>query len=127
MAQNFEFNFPETMNLRLAAVFLDMSAQRIRTLVREGKIEGASKGEGGWAFTKAGLEAYKQTAANTPRAGGARGKSWLVKIPAEKLEAAKAALAELGLELAPRYNYAKQREYQAKRKVAKAAEKAAQA
>jgi hypothetical protein len=116
------------MNLRLASVFLDLSEQRLRTLVRQGTIPGAAKNEeGAWAFTKQGLEQYKAEKATSPRrtGGGPRGegKAWVIRIKHPNYQAVKDFLATLGIELQPRYNYGKQAEYRAKRKAAEKAKK----
>lgn len=122
-------NFPDKMPLRLAGVYLDMGEQRLRTLAREGQVPGADNSEGVWIFTKEGLEEFKLNRATSPRKAAVRGdgKAFIVRIPIDKLAAAKDALGKLGIELQNRYDYAKQKEYQAKRRVAKAAAKAAKA
>lgn len=121
--------FPEVMELRIASVYLDMSETRLRTLLREGRIKATKDEETGkWQIKKADLDTYNATKGTRTSAGPRKqqgeGKAWLVKVPYAKFQAVKDALAILGIELLPRYNYDKQRAYQSKRKAAKAAEKA---
>lgn len=113
--------FPDVMDLRTAAIFLNISEMRVRTLARTGELK-SSKDDGKWAFKKADLEAYK----NTPRArksGGPRGegKAFVINVKHADLEKVKGALKQFGIELQPRYNYAKMKEYRAKRDAAKKA------
>ncbi len=124
-----KIDYPTEMNLRFASLFLNMSEGRLRALVREEKIVG-TKTDDGWMFKKADLEKY--AAQPHPRAtGGGKasiaGKAFVVHVTADKLQKVKDALASVGIELEPRYDYAKQRAYQAKRKAEKAAAKPANA
>jgi hypothetical protein len=126
---NLDLNFPDVMNLRLAAVYVDLSEQRLRTVAREGTVKGTKTEDGAWSFTKKDLDAYLEMKATQPRGGGRRGdgKLWIIRVKYENLEAVKAALEPFGIELQPRYNYQKQKEYREKRKKDKAAQKAAKA
>ena len=120
-----KLNFPELMDLRTAAIYLELSGMRVRTLAREGDI-GATKDEAGhWEFAKGDLDAYK--AKPRTRKSGQRGDGnlWQIRIKFKDLEGVKKALAPFGIELQPRYNYEKQKEYRAKQKAKKAAAKAA--
>jgi excisionase family DNA binding protein len=121
-------DFPAVMDLRLASIYLNVSEGRIRTLLREGTIPSVKDDSGHWAVAKTELDKYQETKATTPRTGGAKGsgKTYLIKIPFAKMQAVKDALAKEGIELQPRYDYAKQKAYQAKTKAAKAAKKAAE-
>jgi excisionase family DNA binding protein len=116
--------FPDQMDLRLAAIYINVSEGRIRTLLREGTIQATKTDANKWVISKDVLDEYK-TRAPAPRAGGGgtrgEGKAWVIKVPFAKLQAVKDALAPLAIELQPRYNYAKQKEYQAKKKAEKAA------
>jgi hypothetical protein len=122
--------FPDKMNLRLASVFIDMSEQRLRTLARENAIPGAAKDEGGnWVFTKEGLAEYNELrASGSTRKVAVRGdgKAFVIRVKPQDLTDVKEFLATKEIELEPRYNYAKQREYQARRKAEKAAQATAQ-
>jgi excisionase family DNA binding protein len=121
--------FPDVMDLRLASVYLSVSEGRIRTLLREGTIKSTKDDNGHWSVTKADLDAYVQVKATSPRkSGGASGtgKAYIVKVPFAKIQVIKDALAKEGVELLPRYDYSKQKAYQAKQKAAKAAKKAAE-
>jgi hypothetical protein len=122
-----QINFPDQMNLRLAAVYLNLSEQRVRTLLRENKIPGAEKSESGaWVLTKAILDEFKQT--HRSRGGGGRrgdGKLWQIRVKYENLADVREALGKFGIELEPRYNYERQKKYREERKKKQAAEKAA--
>jgi hypothetical protein len=124
-----QINFPDQMNLRLAAVYLNLSEQRVRTLLREEKVPGAVKSDSGaWVLTKEGLDEYKET--RKTRGGGTRrgdGKLWQIRVKYKDLEDVREALAEFDIELEPRYNYERQKAYREKRKKEQAAEKAAAA
>lgn len=129
MSQNPQSNFdklgitfPEVMPLRLAALYADISEQRLRILVREGKIPGTPDEHNRWTVAKADLDAYLSKArasrpAREPRSPREpRGKAWVIKVPAADYDAVVDALATFGITLEPRYNYAKQREYRERRK-----------
>jgi len=126
MFKNVEF--PDPMDLRLAAIYIGVSEGRVRSLSREGKI--GTKAEGGkWQYAKKELDAYL-TAPKAARKTGAphgEGKAFVVRIKFQDMQSVKDFLATKGISLEPRYNYDNQKKYQAKRKAAKAAEKAAKA
>jgi hypothetical protein len=115
--------FPDKMDLRTAALFLNISEMRVRTLAREGTLKATKTGGEGetkkWEFTKSDLEAFKATPRER-KAGGPRGegKAWIVNVPHDKLEQTKNALKALGIELQPRYDVAKQTAYRKKRAAA---------
>jgi len=121
--------FPEKMDLRLAAVFASVSEGRMRSLLREETIPSTKDEAGKYVVTKAEITKWLNTkgAKTTRGAAGPRGegKAFIVKVPFAKLQAVKEALATQGIELQPRYDYSKQKAYQAKRKAEKAAAKAA--
>jgi hypothetical protein len=121
-----KIEFPEEMDLRFASLYLNMSDGRLRALVREEKIVG-TKTDAGWSFKKADLDKFNATP--RVRASGTRvskdGKAFVVHVPTAKFASVKEALDKLGIELEQRYDYSKQRAYQAKVKAKKAAEKAA--
>lgn len=115
--------FPDSMDLRTAAIFLGLSEMRIRSLVRDEKSGlKANKVENSWVFAKKDLEAYR----DAPRArksgggGGTRGegKKWIIDVKHADLEKVKNALKTMGIELTPRFDSAKMTAYQAKRKAA---------
>lgn len=126
---NASLNFPDVMNLRLAAVYVDVSEQRLRTVAREGRVKGKKDENGAWIFSKADLDVYLEEKKTQPRRGGTRGegKLWIIRVKYENLEEVKATLGKFGIELQPRYNYEKQRAYREKRKKEEAAQKAASA
>lgn len=123
---NAGLNFPDVMNLRLAAVYVNISEQRLRTVAREETVKGTKDENGAWSFTKEDLDAYLEKKATQPRAGGQRGdgKLWIIRVKYENLKGVKEALEPFGIELQPRYNYEKQKAYREKRKKQLAAEKA---
>ena len=125
-----EIKYPDTMNLRIAALFLNLSEGRLRALVREGKVVGEQV-EGVWSFKKADLEVYNAApkVRATPTGGKAAkaGKAFIVHIVGNKVQAVKEALAAQGVELEQRYDYSKQRAYRTKRNAALKATKAAKA
>lgn len=125
---NAGLNFPDVMNLRLAAVYVNVSEQRLRTVAREGTVKGSKDDSGAWTFTKADLDEYLEMKKTMPRGGGGtrgEGKLWIIRVKHTDIKEVKAALEPFGIELQPRYNYQKQKEYREKRKKEQAAEKAA--
>lgn len=121
-------DYPDPMNLRLAALFIDVSEMRIRSLLREGKIKATKDGEGRWLVTKADLNAYSATK-GTRKASGERpeGKAWVVHVKATNYKDVEAALAKFGIKLEPRYDYEKQKAYRTQRAIKIKAAKAAEA
>jgi hypothetical protein len=115
-------SFPDTMDLRTAAIYLGSSEMRIRTLARDGSVNASKSETGQWLFAKADLDTFKATPhvrkSGTRSAG--EGKSYIVKIRFADHEPVKAFLGQYGIELQPRYDYAKQAAY----KTAVAAKKA---
>ena len=109
--------FPDVMDLRTAAIYLGLSEMRVRTLAREEALPGEKDDSGAWQFIKDELDIFKETP-RVRKAGGGRkqgeGKAWIIKVKYADLEGVKEALADFGIELQPRYNYAKQAEYRAK-------------
>lgn len=105
-------DYPDPMNLRLAALFIDVSEMRIRALLREGKIKAGKDAEGRWQVTKADLKAYADTK-GTRKAGGERaeGKAWIIHVKAPNANAVREALEKFGIKLEPRYDYEKQKAY----------------
>lgn len=118
--------FPDNMDLRTASIFLGLSEMRVRALARDGSLVGSKDEGGAWVFAKKDLETFKATP--RVRKGGGKtgprgdGKSWVIKVKFQDIEKVKEALGEFGIELTPRYDYAKQAAYRAKRDAAKAAE-----
>jgi len=117
-----QLQFTDPMPLRLAAVYSDTSEQRLRALMREGKIKATKTDQGAWMITKAVLDAYKATKGTRTGGGGSRGdgKSYVIHVQAKLHDEVEAFLKKLGIGLEPRYNYAKQKAYQEKRKADKA-------
>ena len=118
-----KINFPDQMNIRETALFLGVGEQRIRALVRSGELKSYPvEGSTAKVFHKNELVAFQ----NAPRKAGGRkegvaGKAYVIHVTGEKLAAVQNALKAQGIELEPRYNYAKMREYQKKSKANKAA------
>ena len=108
--------FPDVMDLRTASIYLGLSEMRVRTLARDEALKATKDGDGVWQFAKGDLDTFKVTprtrkASTKPRG---EGKSFIIQIKYQDLEGVKEALADFGIELQPRYNYAKQAEYKAK-------------
>jgi hypothetical protein len=119
-----KLDFPDTMDLRTAAIFLQLSGTRVRTLARDGELPASKNEAGHWQFSKAELEEYK---AQPKPARGRRGdgKLWQIRIKYKDLEQVKKVLMEqFGIEVEPRYNYERQKEYRAKRKAQEKAQAA---
>jgi hypothetical protein len=114
---------PDPMSLRFASIYSDISEQRLRTLVREGKIASTKTEKGVDQVTKEALDTYSATK-HTGGTGGARkvtAGSWVIRVPNEKLDQVQDALGALGIELAQRYDYAKQKAYRTKKALEKIA------
>jgi hypothetical protein len=123
-----KISFPDTMDIRETSLYLGVGEQRIRALVRSGDLK-ADNSSGKLMFSKRDLDAFK---AQPRKTGGARkegvaGKAFVIHVTADKLQAAQRALEGLGIKLEPRYNYAAQKAYQAKRRAAKNGQNAATA
>jgi hypothetical protein len=117
-----KITFPDQMNIREAALFLNIGEQRIRALSRSGELKVTKNGAGQNVYAKADLEAFR----NLPRKSGVRkegaaGKAYVIHVPAEQLVAVQDALSKLNVKLEQRYNYAAQKAYQAKRRAAQKA------
>lgn len=109
--------FPDPMGLREAALYLQISEMRVRTLAREGTLKGTKDDKNQWQFTKAVLDAYK-VAPRVRKAGGkpsAAGKAWVIHVTPANYEKVVAALKPLGIVLEQRYDYAGQKAYRVKR------------
>jgi len=124
----------DELGVKEAAAYLNVSDMRIRTLLREGRLEGAHKVqvEGTsiqkWAIPVSGLDTYRETKGTF---GGVRkgGKAFVVRISGpDQYEALKAFCEEQGMAAPePRYKYdpEKQKEYREKRRQKKLEEAAA--
>lgn len=118
--------FPDEMDLRTASIYLGVSEMRVRTLARTGDIIGDKDEKNRWVFHRAILDEYKNrpvTVKERKAKGPAReGKAWIIHVKYLDIPAVQEALAPFGIELEPRYNYAKQAEYRERRAAEKAAE-----
>jgi hypothetical protein len=86
MAQpGIDINFPDPMSLRLASLFVDISEQRLRTLIREGKIKATQDADGKYSVTKAALTDYQaeKSHGGATNGGAGSGKSYVIKVPAK--------------------------------------------
>lgn len=114
-------SFPDVMDLRTAAIYLNLSEMRIRALARDGSLKASKDDHGMWEFHKADLDAFKSTP--RPRKTGVvrgDGKLFVIRVKYADLADIKAVLQEYGIELQPRYDYAKMAAYKAKTAAAKA-------
>lgn len=120
-----DIEFPELMNIRVAALYADLSEMRIRTLLREGRLKADKNEQGHWVISKTAIDEYNETKGQ--RGGGPRGegKLWVIRVKHADIADVREALEPFGIELQPRYNYEKQAEYRKKRAARLKAEKAA--
>lgn len=124
-----KIQFPDSMNIREASLYLDLGEQRIRALHRAGSLP-ADDSSGRLMFKKTDLDVVKATPRRTGGGGGrtnANGKAFVVRIPADKLQAVTAELGKHGVKLENRYNVEAQKRAQAKQKAKKAVAKTATA
>ncbi len=115
------------MNLREAAAYLGITDQRVRTVLREGRVEATKNEKGYWRVTQEALDAY-----NTSKGQRVSGeKSYVVRLDPEQKAWLELALADEGLEIeiTPRYNYdpEKAKAYRLARQAKLAAEAEAEA
>ncbi len=105
-----QIDFPDIMDLRAAAVYLEVNEMRVRTLARDEELPGAHKTEAGhWRFVKSDLEEFKTTM-GTRKGGYRRGdrKYWKIQVKHDDLEAVTEALAKFDIEVEPQYQYEKE-------------------
>ena len=118
-----KLDFPDVMDLRTAAIFLQLSGTRVRSLARDEEIPASKNEAGHWQFNKAELEEYKKQPKVRKAGRRGDGKLWQIRIKYKDLEEVKQVLMERwGIEVEPRYNYEKQKEYRAKRQAKEKAE-----
>ncbi len=100
---NEQSNEQELLTLREAAAHLGVTDQRIRTLLREGRIPAEKNEKGYWRVPPASLDEY--TASKGQRKMGS--KSFVFRATPEEYEALLQFVADQGykIEFAPRYNY----------------------
>lgn len=121
-------------DIKGAAAYLNVSEMRVRTLLREGRLEGATKVPVGetqvvkWQVPVSALDTYRETK-GTFGEGRKGGKAWVVRIkePAQ-LELLQKFCSDNGLdEPTPRYKYdpEKAKAYRLKKAAEKKAEAAA--
>ncbi len=112
------------LNLRQAAAYLGITDQRVRTVLREGRVEATKNEKGYWRVSTEALDAYNATKGQR-KAGG---KSYVVRLDSEQKVWLEEQLAKAGIEteLTPRYNYdpEKAKAYRLARKEKLAAEAA---
>ncbi len=91
------------LTLREAAAYLGVTDQRVRTLLREGRIPADKNEKGYWRVSTEALDAYSTTKGQR-KAGG---KSFVFRANPEEFEALQAFVAEQGFEIefSPRYKY----------------------
>jgi len=118
-----KIQFPEQMNIREAALFLELGEQRVRTLHRAGTLA-ASDTTGRLMFVKKDLEAFKSTPRVRNTSERAAGKAFVIRVTGDKLAAVQKYLEGQGIKLEQRYDYDKMKAYQAKSKARKAQTKA---
>ena len=126
----------EMLSINEAAEVLDISEMRIRTLLRDRRLEGAVKVKVGetevekWSIPRAALDKYVATRGTFGKTGGKRGdgKAFVIRLKGpEQVKQVQEFLGTIGVKLEPRYNYNtdKQKAYRVKRKAALKEKKAA--
>lgn len=118
-----KIQFPDQMNIRETALFLELGEQRVRALHRSGTLAASDK-DGRLMFAKKDLEAYKSTPRTRNTGQRAGGKAFVIRVVGDKLPAVQKFLETQGIKLEQRYDYEKMKVYQAKSKARKAAQKA---
>ena len=106
-----QIDFPDEMSLRAAAIFLEISEMRVRTLAKDEDLKSFKNEAGHWRFAKEDLEEFKSTMGSR-RGGYRRGdrKYWRVQVKHDDIEAVKEALEPFGIELESQYQYEKKDE-----------------
>ena len=101
-----KLDFPDEMDLRTAAIYLQLSGMRVRTLAREGDIPAEKNDAGHWMFDKADLDEYKAKPKVRRRGRRGDGKLWQIRIKYVDLEQVKQMLMDnFDIEVEPRYSY----------------------
>lgn len=101
-----QIDFPKIMNLRTAAIFLEISESRVRTLAKDEELSSFKNEAGHWQFDKGDLTTFKENM-GTRKGGYRRGdrKYWRVQIKHTDMEAVVADLAKYGIEVENMYQY----------------------
>jgi excisionase family DNA binding protein len=102
-------DFPDTLDLRNAAIYLEISEMRVRTLAKEGNIPCYKNEAGHWRFDLSDLEEFKANM-GTRKGGYRRGdrKYWRIQIKHDDLEEVTELLADkFEIEVEPMYQYEK--------------------
>lgn len=91
------------MNLREAAAYLNITDQRVRTVLREGRVKAGKNEKGYWRVSREALDAY--SASKGQRQSGS--KAYVIRLNPEEKVWLEEQLVEAGFEVAiePRYNY----------------------
>jgi excisionase family DNA binding protein len=91
------------LTLREAAAYLGVTDQRVRTLLREGRIEATKNEKGYWRVSPEALDAYNATKGQRTMGG----KSFVFRANPEEFAALQMFVAEQGyeIEFSPRYKY----------------------
>lgn len=107
-----QLDFPDEMSLRSAAIFLEISEMRVRTLAKEEGVPSYKNEAGHWRFSKEDLTEFKATM-GTRRGGYRRGdrKYWKIQVKHDDLEEVTAYLQDkFGIEVESAYQYEKKGE-----------------
>lgn len=106
-----QIDFPDEMSLRAAAIYLEISEMRVRTLAKDEDLKSFKNEAGHWRFAKEDLAEFKATMGSR-RGGYRRGdrKYWRVQVKHEDIESVKEALEPFGIELESQYQYEKKDE-----------------
>lgn len=121
---------PQLLTLREGAAYLGVTDQRMRTILREGRVDATKNEKGYWRVTPEVLDNYQSTKGR--RLDGA--KAWVARMTDEQKVVLEDFIAIQGegweeVVFAPRYNYdpEKAKAYRQKRKAQLAEETAAMA
>lgn len=103
--------FPKVMDLRTAAIYLEIGEMRVRTLARDEELPSHKNDAGHWRFNLEDLKAFKADM-GTKRGGYRRGdrKFWRIQVKHEDLDAVIEVLKPFGIEVTPQYQYEKKEE-----------------
>jgi hypothetical protein len=101
-------DFPEVMDLRTAAIYLEVNEMRVRTLARDEELPSFKNEAGHWRFNLEDLQEFKAEM-GTKKGGYRRGdrKYWRIQVKHEDLEAVTEALSAFEIEVEPMYQYEK--------------------
>ncbi len=102
--QSEEVEQPALMTLREAAAYAGVTDQRIRTLLRTGRVQATKTDDGHWRVSQEAIDGYNATKGQ--RVSGK--KAYVVRLSAEEMAQLEAFAVDSGWEeftIEPRYKY----------------------